>query len=79
MNDRIAALVIFLVTYVLFVLLPTRRMLAALGAGAALLLLRVVAPVEAFFSINWNVIGIFVGNLMVADVLVESHVPAYLA
>jgi Na+/H+ antiporter NhaD/arsenite permease-like protein len=64
---------------VLFVLLPTRRMLAALGAGAALLLLRVVAPVEAFFSINWNVIGIFVGNLMVADVLVESHVPAYLA
>ncbi len=34
---------------------------------------------EAFYAINWNVMGIFVGTLIVADIFMESRVPAYLA
>jgi Na+/H+ antiporter NhaD/arsenite permease-like protein len=38
-----------------------------------------VSPKEAFLAINWNVMGIFVGTLVVADIFMESRVPAYLA
>jgi Na+/H+ antiporter NhaD/arsenite permease-like protein len=34
---------------------------------------------DAFLAINWNVMGIFVGTLVVADIFMESRVPAYLA
>jgi len=34
---------------------------------------------EAFVSINWNVMGIFVGTLVVADIFMQSRVPAYIA
>lgn len=30
-------------------------------------------------AINWNVMGIFVGTLIVADIFMESRVPAYIA
>jgi Na+/H+ antiporter NhaD/arsenite permease-like protein len=79
LDDRVAALLIFFAAYGCFIFLPARRMLVALGAGALLLLIGVVSPGAAFASINWNVIGIFVGNLMIADVLIESRAPAYLA
>jgi len=34
---------------------------------------------QAFQAVNWNVMGIFVGTLIVADVFMKSRVPAYLA
>lgn len=34
---------------------------------------------QAFYAVNWNVIGIFVGTLVLADIFMESRVPAYLA
>ena len=79
LNDRVVALLIFFAAYGCFIFLPARRMLVALCAGALLLVIGVVSPGSAFSSINWNVIGIFVGNLMIADVLIESRAPAYLA
>jgi Na+/H+ antiporter NhaD/arsenite permease-like protein len=39
----------------------------------------VISLKEAFLSINWNVMGIFVGTLIVADIFMESRVPAYMA
>ncbi|NLF40485.1 arsenic transporter [bacterium] len=78
-DSRISALVIFIAAYVLFIFLPARRMLVALGAAVAIVALRVMPPLDAFQTINWNVIGIFVGNLIVADALIRSRAPAYLA
>lgn len=77
--DRVAALVIFIAAYVLFVFLPTRRSMVALAAAFLLLLTRTLTPVEALHAVNWNVIGIFVGMLIVADVFIESRFPAYFA
>ncbi len=44
-----------------------------------LLLLGVVTPQEAFQSINWNVMGIFVGTLIVSELLMISKMPAFIA
>jgi len=79
MLQKYVALGVFLVAYALFIALPLRRTWVALGAAALLMLTGVLSPAGAFAAINWNVIFIFVGNLMVADALIESRAPAYLA
>ncbi len=79
MDPKSISAVIFLFAYVLFIFLPTRRTLVALAGSLLLLLGRVITPQEALFAVNWNVMGIFVGTLIVADVFMESRVPAYLA
>lgn len=70
---------LFVVCYALFIALPLRRTLVAC-IGATLLLLMGTLPLHELPSaINWNVMGIFVGMLVVADVFIESRCPAYLA
>ena len=79
MGHKLIAITIFVLAYLLFIVLPSRRtMIAVIGAGL-LLLLGVLTPHEAFFAVNWNVMGIFVGTLAVADIFMESRVPAYIA
>jgi len=79
MNYGIFSLAIFTVSYLLFVLLPNRRTYIAVSASLLLILTRTVSLKEAFLSINWNVLGIFVGTLIVADIFMQSRVPAYIA
>ncbi|MFA6378885.1 MAG: SLC13 family permease [Candidatus Omnitrophota bacterium] len=79
MNKAYAALTIFLLAYLLFIFFPKKRTLVAATSSASLLLLRVLSFPETFSVINWNVMGIFVGTLVVADIFMESRVPAFLA
>jgi Na+/H+ antiporter NhaD/arsenite permease-like protein len=78
-EGRIIALIVFALVYVLFVLMPNKRTIVALCGTGLLMLLGVISPANAFRAINWNVMGIFVGTLVIADVFMESRVPAYLA
>lgn len=71
------SLIVFILAYILFIFLPERRPLIAIIAALLLILLRVISFKEAVFSINWNVMGIFVGTLIMADIFMESRVPAY--
>ncbi|MBP7088649.1 MAG: anion permease [Candidatus Omnitrophica bacterium] len=79
MNASMIALIIFLLAYILFILLPRKRTLVALIGALVIILSRSISLPEAFWAINWNVMGIFVGTLVLADVFMESRVPAYLA
>ncbi len=77
--DRYAALIIFIGTYFALVFIPRRRMHSAVLGALALIVLGVVGPLEAFTLINWNVMGIFWGTLVVAELFMASNTPAYLA
>lgn len=79
MDPKIISLSIFVISYALFIALPQKRSLVALGGGLLLILTQAISPKEAFLAINWNVMGIFVGTLIIADVFMESRVPAYVA
>ncbi len=79
MNAKTISLSIFLIAYLLFIFLPKKRTPIAVVSALFLILARVISPREAFWAINWNVIGIFVGTLFVADIFMESRVPAYIA
>jgi Na+/H+ antiporter NhaD/arsenite permease-like protein len=79
MQNHLIAIAIFIAAYILFVLLPNKRAYVAVLGSILLILLRIISPKEAFYAVNWNVMGIFVGTLIVADIFMESRVPAYLA
>lgn len=79
MEPKTIALAVFLFAYILFVFLTKKRAIIAVLAAILLMLLKVMSPREAFLAINWNVMGIFVGTLIIADIFMESRMPAYLA
>jgi len=79
MSKNIVSLVLFICAYLLFVILPRRRSLTAIGVGILLIITNTISLKEAFWAINWNVMGIFVGTLVVAIFFMESRVPAVIA
>jgi len=79
MEAKTISLVLFVIAYLLFVALPKRRSLIAVSAAALLILSRTISFREAFWAVNWNVMGIFLGTLVVADIFMESRVPACIA
>ncbi len=79
MHSDVIALLVFIFSYVLFVFLPNKRTIIAVAASLLLILSGTISLKDAFFAINWNVMGIFVGTLIVADIFMESRVPAYVA
>jgi len=79
MNSKLISLSLFIIAYLLFVFLPKRRTHIAVISAFLLILSRTISFKDAFVSINWNVMGIFVGTLIVADIFMESRVPAFIA
>lgn len=77
--EKYIALAVFVLAYTLFVFLPKRRSWVAVGGALLLLLLGVVSPLQALQLINWNVMGIFVGTLILADLFLWSRAPHFIA
>jgi Na+/H+ antiporter NhaD/arsenite permease-like protein len=77
--EKYVSLAVFISCYIGFILQPGRRAYFACGGAIFLLLLGILTPQEAFQSINWNVMGIFVGTLVVAELLMISKMPIFLA
>ncbi|HOH29733.1 MAG TPA: SLC13 family permease, partial [Candidatus Hydrogenedentes bacterium] len=80
MNHQLVALCVFIAAYVFFIFLPQRRSWVAVAAVVVLLLFGVLDPLDAFMhGVNWNVMGIFVGMLVLAEAFMVSRFPAFLA
>jgi Na+/H+ antiporter NhaD/arsenite permease-like protein len=66
--------------YVLIVVFPNKKSFTSLGTALIFLILGVVSPVEAATRlINWNVLMILVGSLVIAELFIYSRVPAVIA
>ncbi|RPE28484.1 ArsB/NhaD family transporter [Kitasatospora cineracea] len=85
MNDwhAWAALAVFAAAYVLIITEWVHRVAAALGGAAAMLALRATDDEAAFFStdsgIDWNVIFLLAGMMMIVGVLKRTGLFEYLA
>jgi Na+/H+ antiporter NhaD/arsenite permease-like protein len=79
LEPKVISMGVFVGAYILFIFLAHKRTLVALCGAVLVVLLGAISWKDAFFAINWNVMGIFVGMLVVADVFMESRVPACLA
>jgi len=72
-------LVIAVLMYGFIIALPERKSWASLGAAVLMLIIRALTPIEALGHINWVVLMIFVGSLVLADLFIYSRVPAVIA
>ncbi len=79
LDFKIISLIIFVVSYVLFIFFTHKKTLIAVLGSVFLILSGAISFKQAFFAVNWNVMGIFVGTLVVADIFMKSRVPAYIA
>ena len=80
MQPSVTPLLVFVVCYGLFVLLPQRRALVACAGAVALVLLGTLGWREALFGlVQWNVIGLFFGTLILAELFLQSRMPAVIA
>ncbi|MFH1637379.1 MAG: SLC13 family permease [Candidatus Woesearchaeota archaeon] len=76
---KVITAAVFILVYLLIVLYYRLKAWIIWGGVAAMLLIGAVTLRTAFSSINWDVIGIYVGMLFIAEALVISKVPDYLA
>ncbi len=80
MDHAWTSLIVFVLCYVLFVALPTRRSWTACVGAALLVALGALGWREALLEkINWNVMGLFIGTLILAEMFMLSRVPAVMA
>ncbi|MDR3193250.1 MAG: citrate transporter [Treponema sp.] len=66
--------------YLLIVIFPEKKSYCSLGAALLMLILGVVSPLTALGElVNWTVLMIFVGSLVIAELFIYSRVPAVIA
>jgi Na+/H+ antiporter NhaD/arsenite permease-like protein len=80
MEMKWIVLAIAVIMYILVVAFPDKKSWMALGAALLALVLGVVTPFHAAtVLINWNVLMIYVGSLVIAELFIYSRVPARIA
>ena len=72
-------LAVFLGTYAVLCVKRHQRGVVAWIGVVILAVIERVSPVEILGSIHWNVIGIFAGTLILAEVFIESRMPVVIA
>lgn len=80
MNAPVMPLLVFATCYALFVVLPRWRSVVACAGGLFLVLTGSLTWREALLSkIHWNVVALFFGTLVLAELFMQSRMPAVLA
>ncbi|MDR2185797.1 MAG: citrate transporter [Treponema sp.] len=73
-------LAIAVLMYLFAVIFQEKKSFIALGAGLLMMILGVVSPRMVITElINWNVLLIFLGSLIIAELFIYSRVPALIA
>jgi Na+/H+ antiporter NhaD/arsenite permease-like protein len=70
---------IFLLVYTLVVLFHRYKSIVAWSGVIVLIALGILPLSRVAYHINWNILGIFWGSLVVAELFVYSKIPAYIA
>lgn len=75
----ITALIIFIITYILLLVLPKYRAYIALTSALVFIVASIINVQEAWAAIDWNVIMMIAGTMGVVALFIESKMPALLA
>jgi Na+/H+ antiporter NhaD/arsenite permease-like protein len=76
---KLFVVAVFLITYVLLMLRKGHPFIILGSAIGLLLISRAISPVQAVYSINFNVLGVFLGTMILSGLFIFSAVPAYFA
>ena len=73
------ALLLFITTYVLMIALPKKRVYVALISAGLFLVLGILPWSKFIDTINWNVLMMISGTMIVVDFFIDSKMPNLLA
>jgi Na+/H+ antiporter NhaD/arsenite permease-like protein len=76
---KLIALAVFIIAYFCFIFFTDKKSYFAIAGAILLALFGVISGSEAFGLVNWNVMGIFVGVLVIAEFFIFSKAPEYFA
>ena len=79
MNEKILVLVVFILVYLYLVIFKRRRAVAIWCGILIIVFFSVLRYYHVITRVNWNVIGIFAGTLVLAEFFSLSRVPAFLS
>ncbi|MBP7275957.1 MAG: arsenic transporter [Kiritimatiellae bacterium] len=80
MDAAWVSLIVFVLCYVLFVVLPARRSWTACVGALVLVAAGALNWRDALLEkISWNVMGLFFGTLILAELFIQSRAPAVIA
>src|SRR3989344_9140687 len=74
-----ATLIIFILVYLLIIFYYEKKFVFVWISVVLLLLIKSITIKDAVFSIDWNVIMLYIGMLFVSAVFLYSKMPDYLA
>jgi len=77
--QKTIAIAIFLVMYVLMIVLPKRRAIVALCAATIMVIAQVLPVGKILPSIDWNVLMMIFGTMVIVDYFIESKMPNKIA
>lgn len=73
------AIILFVIMYILMVTLPKRRAIVALCTAAIFIALGILPLGEVFWAIDWNVLLMIFGTMVIVDYFIESKMPNLIA
>lgn len=76
---KIAAIVLFIIMYILMIALPKRRAIVALITAAVYVIIGVLPLSAVPEAINWNVLLMIFGTMIIVDYFIESKMPNKIA
>ena len=79
MDPMVPALVLFVIMYILLLIFTDRRWMIALAAAAAYLILGILTPGAALGAINWNVLMMLTGTMVIVELFIQSRMPLRMA
>lgn len=76
---KIVALVLFIAMYVLMISIPKKRPYIALGTAVIFIVIGLLPVTEIFGEIDWNVLMMIAGTMVIIDFFIESKMPNLMA
>jgi Na+/H+ antiporter NhaD/arsenite permease-like protein len=76
---QIFCLAIFIVVYIFIILFHDYKSVVAWIGVFLLVICGIMPPLKLLFYINWNILGIFWGSLVIAELFIYSRIPAFIA
>lgn len=73
------AIVLFVIMYVLMVVLPKKRAYVALSTALIFVITGILPINQVFSAIDWNVLMMIFGTMVIVDYFIESKMPNYIA
>jgi len=79
MESKWLTLIITVVMYCVIILFPAKKAWAPIMAAVLVIIPGIISPANAFFLVNWSVLLIYIGSLILAELFIYSRVPARIA